>query len=398
MTQRAAANFVSTSTVAMALTDDAGNGETEIRATIPTGAVGDTELASTGVAAATYTNATVSINEDGRVTSAANGTPTVVTATSLTADADNLSASAGINVLRVSGDNGIRGISSISATGMPDGQTFRIINTGTQPLVLQAQHPDATTGNEFLGPKDVFLPGGQSVTATRDATSDGFWLAGTAGQSGRMITSTAVAGSATAADWGIITQSANSGTITAGAADANGFYYWNLATGTLATNNPAISLGKGTAPTRIQDAYLYSRALVRIPTASDGTNTFTVLAGLSSSTAPTTTILNSALIGYSHGTNSAKWYGYTSNASTSTTVDLGITVATNTMYVLEVYLNKQGTEARFFVDGVYRGRSTTNLPVAGTTAWPQASIVKTVGTTPRSVYVSEVSATYLYSN
>jgi hypothetical protein len=398
MTQRAAANFVSTGTVAMALTDDAGNGETEIRATIPTGAVGDTELASTGVTAATYTNATVNIDVDGRVISAANGVPTVVTATSLTADADNLSASGNLSVLRVSGDNGIRAISSISATGMPDGQTFRIVNVGTQPLVLQAQHPDATAGNEFLSPKDVFLPAGQTVSAVRDGTAGGFWLDGAQAQSGRLLTSTSVAGSATAADWGTLTQSANSGAIANGAVDANGHYFWSLATQAVATAAPTISVGKGSAPARTGDCYLYHRSMVRIPTLSDASNTFEVVSGFSTNTTPTGGSSNSARIAYKHDTNGGRWYGYTSDNSTANTVDLGITVATNTVYILEVYLNKQSTEARFFVDGVYRGRSTANTPVTGAVAFPQAAIIKSVGTTARSLYLSEISATYLYPN
>lgn len=397
MTQRAAANYISTGTVAIDLTDDAGNGETEIRATIPAGAVGDTELAATGVTAATYTNPTLSIDVNGRVTSAANGTPTVVTATALTADADNLSASAGINVLRVSGDDGIRGITSISATGMPDGQTFRIVNTGTQPLVLQAQHPDATSGNEFLGPKDVFLPGGQSVTAVRDATADGFWVDGAQAQSGKMVTSTVVSGSPTAADWGSMTFTTGGGAITFGS-DGVKHGYWTVNTAASAAANPSVSLGKSIAPTRFGQAYLYSRSIVRIPTLSDGSQTFKVFTGFTSTLSLTDSPLSSAGIHYTSTFNSGKWYGYSSDAGAVTTVDLGITVVANTTYVLETYSNLQRTEVRYFVDGVYRGRSTTNMPASGANVYPLCGILKQGGTTTRAVYVTEMSATYLYPN
>jgi hypothetical protein len=51
MTQRAALNFVSTSTVSAAGTDDAGNGETEVRLTVPTDGITATEIAADAVGA-----------------------------------------------------------------------------------------------------------------------------------------------------------------------------------------------------------------------------------------------------------------------------------------------------------------------------------------------------------
>ncbi len=117
MTARTGANFVSTSTVSAALTDDGAGDETEIRMSIPTdaitaveiaadavgsseiaadavgsseiatdavgsaeiaaNAVGTSELASTAVTAGTYTNATVTFDADGRATSASSGTAPV---------------------------------------------------------------------------------------------------------------------------------------------------------------------------------------------------------------------------------------------------------------------------------------------------------------------------------
>jgi hypothetical protein len=72
--QRGALNFISSSTIDATLADDSGTDETEVVLSIPAGAVGATQLASTSVSPGAYTLASVTVDADGRITSASNGT------------------------------------------------------------------------------------------------------------------------------------------------------------------------------------------------------------------------------------------------------------------------------------------------------------------------------------
>lgn len=63
MTQRAAANFISTSTVDVAMTDDAGGGETEVRLTVPTDGITATQIATDAVKSAEIEASAVGTSE-----------------------------------------------------------------------------------------------------------------------------------------------------------------------------------------------------------------------------------------------------------------------------------------------------------------------------------------------
>ena len=133
---------------------------------------------------------------------------------------------------------------------------------------------------------------------------------------------------------------------------------------------------------------MVASTVVYIPTLSDGTQTYTFQFGLVPSPSSTTLAVNNSIgIRYSNGINSGKWEGFTrNNAGTESTTDLGITVAVDTKYILTLMVNKAKTEARFFVNGNYAGRVTTNLPnnvAVGT----RAIIVKSAGTTSRTVTI-----------
>jgi len=358
---------------------------------IANGTISPDDLAQRGASVGqvmTYTS-------NGWRAAAGGGSPSVETLSEWTADADDVSVSSGTTTLRVSGDNGIRALTSINASGMTSGREFNILNVGTQPVVLQAQHPDGTSGNKFDIGQDVVLAPKASCRAIYDGTSAAFRVIADGAKTQRKFGLAIVAGSATASDWQDLQfQFDGGGTMTAFAPTSTLPAALSATTGASSTSDAYVIASKGVNGLFTHGlGYSYFRTVVTIPTLSDGTQGFYTLHGWynAGSNPPNTSFANTVVIAYSHSDNSGKWVGYSAdNAGSVSTVDLGVTVAANTPYTLEIYTNKQNTESRFFVDGVYKGRITANRPTSGVVMMPISGISKTIGSTSRSVYVHEV--------
>lgn len=152
-----------------------------------------------------------------------------------------------------------------------------------------------------------------------------------------------------------------------------------------------------TSPVYIGGAHIATEGTISVPTLSDGTQTYTVALQLTASpTSASITPNNTIGIRYSSGINSGKFEGFTkNNAGTESTVDLGVTVAATTPYLLRIEIDKQKTEARFYVDGVMAGRVTTNLPNSGS-AGPREIIGKTNGTTASTLNCHSMTCEAIY--
>lgn len=132
------------------------------------------------------------------------------------------------------------------------------------------------------------------------------------------------------------------------------------------------------------------RCAFRMPTLSDGTDTFTVRAGLGDSAvagAPT----DGVFVRYTDGINSGKFEVVTRSNGTETAADSGVTAVAGTWYRFDAIVNADASEVSFYMkDGsgasVLVATSSTNIPTGTARALGvQASILKSAGTTARTL-------------
>jgi hypothetical protein len=123
---------------------------------------------------------------------------------------------------------------------------------------------------------------------------------------------------------------------------------------------------------------------------SDGTETYSLIAGITSSASYTPS--DGIGFRYQHATNSGYWQGFTAAGSSRTDVNSSVTPSTGTTFqTLKWVLNAAGTSVEFFIDGVSIGTSSTNIPANTTNIQFNWYILKSVGTTARIFYVDAMS-------
>lgn len=114
------------------------------------------------------------------------------------------------------------------------------------------------------------------------------------------------------------------------------------------------------------------RGQVKIKTGSVIT-VATIISGLSLQN-NTTLANNTFQIMYDSATNSGKWYAACRDGSTTATVDLGVTVAPDTVYILGWdYSNPSKID--FYINGSYKASLNTNLPTGTTNNQFQIRII-----------------------
>ncbi len=321
----------------------------------------------------------------------------VISPSQITSDQDDYSPTdwATADVVRLNFDTGGRAITGFAA--WTNARQKTIINTSANFGYIPCEHPDSTAANRVIGICDHIVgPYGtllleydstssrvRVVSNTFNPASPGIFHKGAFYQ----VSPGATLGS----DWGSVGFGISSGDNGTNTPTATLPGAWLFTTLTSSAGISTLYLAKTiTNPFRGSNSHIIASAFIYLDTLSDGTNTYTFTFGIVGTANSTTNPeANETTIKYTHGTNSGKFQGVCRSSSTESTVDLGITVAANTPYVLTVCASKSGTEARFYIDGVFAGRITTN--VTTTTVGVRAFMGKSAGTTARVAYVANMT-------
>jgi hypothetical protein len=125
-------------------------------------------------------------------------------------------------------------------------------------------------------------------------------------------------------------------------------------------------------------------SVLRVPTLSNGTDTFTVRSGFMDNNDVEST--DGCFFRYTNGTNGGKWQGVCRASGSENTCDTTIAVGANTWYRLNIAVNAAGTSVDFATDGTSRCQVTATIPTgAGEGTGYGTHIKKSAGTTSRVI-------------
>lgn len=323
----------------------------------------------------------------------------VITPPQVTSDQNNYAPTgwAGATCVRLSGDSSIRAITSFSASSISDGHEKTIINIGDFPIYFPGEHPNGTASNRIRSVKDYILFPSESIKIIYDSTLSRWLVFGNSNHSvdKKGVSYLFSAGSTSSGDWGQFafgTFGGSTGVLNASTSETQAVAGIILNTSTGSAGASFIYFVKTINQFAcFAGGHIYGSLFCRIPTLSDGTNTYTIYFTIDSSSNSATLNNNSVGIRYTHGTNSGKWEGFSKNNSgTESTVDLGVTVAVDTAYLLRVEINKGKNEVRFYINNEMKGIVTGSMPNA-VTVGVRALILKSAGTSSRALYAHTMS-------
>lgn len=169
-------------------------------------------------------------------------------------------------------------------------------------------------------------------------------------------------------------------------------------TGTTTTGRSAVSSHYaetwGTFGVYLGDGIVTVETAVRVADLSDGTDTYSLALGMSNCTFNASCTPTDAIwLTYTDSVNSGKWRGVCTEDSASTNVDdTGTAVAAATWYRLGIVVNAAASSAEFFVNGSSIGSCGSNVPDTGDPLNTMFRILKSAGTTARTMDLDYVRA------
>lgn len=326
------------------------------------------------------------------------GTPVTISPSQLTASVNdwNPTGLSGATIVRVSSDASMREITGLD-TGA-DGRTVRFQIIGSYPVIFVAKSDNSTAANRFNIPRSVVAYPGTEISFGYDNT-DTNWMIASSSQwpnSGRSTYWEFLPGSTTAADHGIWSFFVTGGSLSTQAPSSTvPAAGWYLLTGTTTTGLAAMFWPKTINAFGIfKKGFLSSFSVIRVPGLSTSGDRMTIVYRMANSAA-SASFTTSGHIGfrYSDNVNSGKWQAYSyQSTGFETYLDTGVTVAVG-IYTLGIEMNYLGTEARYYINGNYVGKITTNLPLE-VSFGGQINVVKSTGTTQLGVIAFSVKCEY----
>lgn len=193
----------------------------------------------------------------------------------------------------------------------------------------------------------------------------------------------------------VLTTSGTGATVsytTASLHDANRMGIANQQTGTTTTGRCA--LGSATIEqVQFGTGIVKFCAIVKVPTLSDGTNTFLVQVGFHDNLSGSP--VDGLYFEYTHSVNAGDWTTYVySNSGTTGGFDTNVAVSTGSWYKLEIEVNAAATQAVFSINGSVVQTFTGTIPTGNARRVGfMSSIRKTAGTTNRSLYADYIGCT-----
>lgn len=188
----------------------------------------------------------------------------------------------------------------------------------------------------------------------------------------------------TAGNIGWTTNVLSGGTIAITTSESNHSGIMRLSTGSSSATAHAV-FHLGTASLYIGNGQITIETLIRIDTLSTSSERYIIRVGLGDTT--NTTFSNGIFFEYDEST-SQYWRICSSASGSSTKTNTAVDVDVPEWVKLKIVINAAGNSVQYFLNGSSVGTITTNIP---TTTSPRLQIVKSVGTTARTLDIDYYS-------